>query len=118
MSDNVLKNGLEWLASMRRDHMTSTVVYRRGQITLDVPATIGKPDAYTQDSEGIRLSAMTIDFLITSYEFTPTFSDPEIGDKIIYEDREYEVFDFAGQGHWKWCGIPGGTIRIHTKQVN
>lgn len=115
---DMLKTGLEWLASKRTACMASTITYRRGLASKSISATVGRPDKEAVDEMNIRVSSTTIDFLFLNSDFATTFTKPERGDVIEYEGRTYEVMDFAGQGHWRWSGRPGITIRVHTKQVS
>lgn len=116
---DMLKKGLEWLAQKRTATMASTITYRRtSYLTAELQATIGKPDMETVDEGNVRIGAAMIDFLILGSDFIPTFGEPKCGDKVVSDGRTYEVMDFAGQGHWRWSGRPGSTLRIHTKQIS
>jgi len=114
---DLLGQAASWLASMRSKHMSCTVTYRRGQTELALSATFGRPDREVEDDLGIRVGETMIDFLIAATDFEPTVGEPEPGDQIVADGRVYEVLDLAGQGHWRWSGTPGTTMRIHTKQI-
>jgi len=114
---DLLKQGCEWLAQQRSAHCASQVTYRRGETELALSATFGQPDREVEDQFGVRVGATMIDFLIAAAGFEPTFGEPEPGDQIAADGRVYEVLDLAGQGHWRWSGVPGETMRVHTKQV-
>jgi len=114
---DLLRQGCQWLAQMRGAHCASQVTYRRGETELAFNATSGKPDRDVEDQFGVRVGATMVDFLIAAADFEPTFGEPEAGDQIVADGRVYEVLDLTGQGHWRWSGVPGSTMRIHTKQV-
>ena len=114
---DLLGQGCQWLAQQRGAHCASQVTYRRGETELALSATYGRPDREVEDQFGVRVGATMIDFLIAAADFAPTFVEPEAGDQVVADDRVYEVLDLAGQGHWRWSGVPGSTMRIHTKQV-
>jgi hypothetical protein len=112
---DLLRQGCDWLARMRGAHLASQVTYRRpaigedGQaVELALNATAGQPDREVEDQFGIRVGATMTDFLIAAADFEPTFGEPQAGDQVL---------DLAGQGHWRWSGPAGFTMRIHTKRI-
>ena len=122
---DLLQQGSQWLAQQRGAHCASQVTYRRGETELALNATFGRPDREVEDELGVRVGVTMTDFLVASSDFTPTFGEPQPGDQVIApsagsgqgDSTVYEVLDLAGQGHWRWSGVPGTTMRIHTKQV-
>jgi hypothetical protein len=114
---DLLRQGCQWLEQMRTAHCASQVTYRRGTDELSVPATIGKPDGSLEDQYGLRVGATMLDFLISAADLSSAFGRPQSGDQIMADGRVYEVLDLAGQGCWRWSGVPGITMRIHTKEV-
>ena len=114
---NLLQTGTAWLAQQRGAHCASQVTYRRGETELVLGATFGRPDRDVEDELGVRVGATMTDFLVAATDFAPTFGEPQAGDQVIADGTVYEVLDLAGQGHWRWSGVPGTTMRIHTKQV-
>ena len=114
---DLLRQGCQWLAQQRGAHCASQVTYGRGETELALSATFGRPDREVEDQFGVRVGATMVDFLVRAADFEPTFGEPEPGDQLVGDGRVYEVLDLAGQGHWRWSGVPGSTMRIHTKQV-
>jgi hypothetical protein len=121
---DLLRQGCDWLARMRGAHLASQVTYRRpavgedGQaVELALNATSGQPDREVEDQFGIRVGATMTDFLIAAADFEPTFGEPQAGDQVVADRQVYEVLDLAGQGHWRWSGPAGFTMRIHTKRI-
>jgi hypothetical protein len=114
---DLLGQGSRWLGAMLKQHASSQVTYRRGQTQAALAATSGQPDRQVEDQFGVRVGATMTDFLVAAADLEPTFTEPQAGDQIVADGQVYEVLDLAGQGHWRWCGIPGVTMRIHTKRV-
>ena len=114
---DLLRQGCQWLAQQRGAHCASQVTYHRGETELLLSATFGRPDREVEDQLGVRVGATMIDFLVAATDFSPTFGEPEPGDQVVAEGSVYEVLDLAGQGHFRWSGMPGVTMRIHTKRV-
>ena len=121
---DLLRQGCQWLGAMLREHASSQVTYRRpaagegGQaVEAVLAATAGQPDREVEDQTGIRVGATMTDFLIVAADFEPVFGEPEPGDQVVADGTVYEVLDLAGQGHWRWSGPAGFTMRIHTKRV-
>jgi hypothetical protein len=120
---DLLGQGSRWLGAMLKQHASSQVTYRRPSAgpeqgaELVLAATSGQPDRQVEDQAGVRIGATMTDFLIAAADFEPTFAEPEPGDQVVAGGQVYEVLDLAGQGHWRWCGMPGVTMRIHAKRV-
>jgi len=114
---DLLRQGSEWLESMREKHCSSPVTYRRDQESCEVDATFGRTEYEVEDDYGLRVGAQVTDFLVLAEAFSPTFGEPEPGDRIIADGVVYEVMNLAGQGHWRWSDPYRTTMRIHTKEV-
>ena len=121
---DLLGQGSRWLGAMLKQHASSQVTYRRpaagqgGQaLEAVLAASFGQPDRQVEDQAGVRIGATMTDFLIAAADLEPTFGEPEPGDQVVADGQVYEVLDLAGQGHWRWCGVPGVTMRIHAKRI-
>ena len=112
---DLLKQGSDWLESMRNSHCTSQVVYRRGVFSETINATFGQTSYEIEDAYGIRTGAFVVDFLILADALS--FDEPEMGDHIIVDSVVYEVMELPGQGHWRWSDPYRTTMRIHTKEI-
>jgi hypothetical protein len=111
---NMLNSGLDWLEQRLMGFCSSPVEYRRDSDTLTVDAVFGKTDIEVDDQTGITVSSFVWDFLIDAETLA---MEPEVGDLIVVNERQFEVMKLAGQGCWRWTGPNRKTYRIHTKQI-
>ena len=114
---DLLRQGGRWLEQQHRAHCSSQVTYRRDATELLVNATFGRTEYEVEDEYGLRVGAQVTDFLILAEELSPTFDEPETGDRIVADGRAHEVMPLAGQGHWRWSDPYRTTMRIHTKDM-
>ena len=119
---DLLREGSEWLESMRQRHCSSPVTYRRpggtgGPIEMELPATLGRTEYEVEDEYGLRITAHATDFLVSAEDIASVFGTPEPGDQIVAEGTIHEVMSLAGQGHWRWSDPTRVTMRIHTKET-
>ncbi len=115
---DLLRNGSQWLNHQRHDHMTSPVEYvknrQAGLTSASLQATFGKTDYEVADDYGNTIRTHVIDFLILADHLE---DEPQAGDVIVADGREYEVMDLAGEGCWRWSDPYRTTFRIHTKDT-
>jgi len=115
---NMLERGSDWLERMRTKHMSSPVEYRRPPALpgVTVNATFGRTDIKIADEGGVTINGHVWDFLILAEELS--VGEPEPGDVIVANDRQYEVMalgnDIKG---WRWSDPYRQTYRIHTKDI-
>jgi hypothetical protein len=121
---DLLQDGLAFLAEEMKDHVSTTVTYRRGRLgtaaTVDLAATLGSTLFTLDELEGQRRTFTSIDFDVQAEDLTwgSELRTPERGDLIILDDRVYEVYSPTGERHWKWLsGLIGVRLRVHTKLV-
>ena len=121
---DLLRQGSQWLAGVLSRHAASPVTYSRpvsgggDLVELPVAATLGKTDCEKPDEYGLPVGATATDFLVVDAEFTATFGEPTIGDRIATDDDAvYEVLELPGQGCWRWTDGFGSLLRIHTKRI-
>jgi len=107
---NLLQFGLSWLAGKQKKHVSSRVVYCRGDKKYPVDAVLGRTKYDIADENGFRITTHTIDFLIQSVDLP---LEPKNGDQIVVDNIIYEVADL-GNGCWQWCDPHGIMRRIHT----
>jgi hypothetical protein len=114
---DILKNGMSWLESQRDKNLSSLVIYRRGDDTAEVPATIGKTLFRIEDEYGRVVRYESRDFLITASELilNETVVSPERGDEIIDDGFIYEVMAPANEPEWRYSDSFRNTLRIHSK---
>ncbi len=120
----VLADGLKWLNSERKAHMSVDVAYKRtGYPTGTIPATIGQTDIEVSDESGMRIDGARLDFLIEVSDLVlgGHTIEPEPGDEIVAtvsgEERTFEVNNLASEGAWRWSDTVNGVYRIHTKEI-
>ena len=110
----MLNQGLDWLEQRLMGFCSSPVEYRRDVQTLTIDAVFGKTDYEAEDDNGISVGGFVWDFLIDAQ--TLGF-EPEVGDLIVINGRQFEVMKLSGQGCWRWTGPNRKTYRIHTKDI-
>lgn len=111
---DLLQQGSEWLEAQRTAHCASPVEYRRPPETKTVQATYGRPDYELAEESGLTVGGHVWDFLILADELG---FDPEAGDVIAANGRQYEVMNLGGDGCWRWSDPYLQTYRIHTKDI-
>jgi hypothetical protein len=121
---DLLRQGSQWLAGVLKQHASSPVIYSRppadeedDTVELEIAATLGKTDYEKLDQYGIPVGAQATDFLVSAADFTATFGEPQVGDRVVADGAVYEVLELPGQGCWRWSDGFGNTMRIHTKRI-
>jgi len=121
---DILSSGLDWLENQRKEHMTTTVTYRRpGHPATNISASLGLTNFEAVDESGIRVESVRMDFLINESDLTLGGEqiDPEAGDEIDVtiggQSRTYEVRKMAGEGEWRWVDPHSGLMRIHARRM-
>ena len=111
---DLLRQGSQWLEQQRTAHCSSPVEYRRPPGSATVNATYGKTDFEVADESGLTIGSHVWDFLILADELG---FDPQSGDVIAANGRQYEVMNLGGEGCWRWSDPYRQTYRIHTKDI-
>lgn len=111
---DLLRQGAEWLEQQRTQHMASPVEYRRPPDVFVVNATYGRTQCEVADESGLTISSHVWDFLILAGALG---LEPEPGDVIAANGRQYEVMNLGGEGCWRWSDPYRQTCRIHTKDI-
>ena len=90
---DLLANGSAWLEQQRTKHLTSTVMYVRGNVQVAVPATIGRTKYEADDGHVVRVEFTDRDFLILAADLVldGQATEPQRGDLI----REGKVKHFG-----------------------
>ena len=120
---NVLEQGSQWLSDQIDQYAASSVLYRRGSLTVPVLAGRGRTTFELTDTSGILISIESRDFLISAANLL--FDDipalPEVGDRIIEiiggELHAFEVSNFGVEQPYRFCDPYRHKLRIHTKYV-
>jgi len=123
---DMLDRGAAFLESQRHQHMTRSVVYRRGTDEKEVQATIGKTDFEQADDSGLIHRVESRDFLVRTADLDlgAGLILPRAGDQV----REtvgtiagsvfvYEVNAPGGQPPFRYSDPYRRTLRIHTKYI-
>ena len=121
---DLLRQGSQWLAGVLKQHAASQVTYSRPPtddeeepLESEIAATLGKTDYEKLDQYGLPVGATATDFLVSATDFTGTFGEPQVGDRIVFAGAVFEVLELPGQGCWRWSDGFGNTMRIHTKRI-
>ena len=114
---SMLQQGLAWLESQRKSHLTVPVIYRRGGDSAEVPATIGKTVFKVADDYGRFQYIESRDYLISAADLVLNETQilPEPGDEIVEEGFVYEVMAPNNEPEWRYSDSYRNTLRIHTK---
>ena len=113
----MLQNGLNWLESQRKTHLSVPVTYRRGSDSAEVQATIGKTVFKVTDDYGRFQHIESRDYLISATDLVLNDTQilPEPGDEIIENGFIYEVMAPNNEPEWRFSDSSRQTLRIHTK---
>ena len=120
---DLLEQGSNWLENQRVQHASQTVVYQRGEQSVEVAATIGKTEFEVDDGHGILQRVESRDYLILSADLVVGGQTtlPERGDRVRETQSEkvfvYEVIAPGGEPAWRYSDPYRKTLRIHSKHV-
>jgi hypothetical protein len=120
---NVLEQGSQWLSDQIDQYAASSVLYRRGSLTVPVQAGKGRTTFELTDTSGILISIESRDFLISAANLLlddiPAL--PEVGDRIIEtvgeELHAYEVSNFGAEQPYRFCDPFRHKLRVHTRYI-
>ena len=120
---NMLDQGSQWLSEQIDHYAASSVLYRRGSLTVPVQAAKGRTTFELTDTSGILITIESRDFLISAASLLlddiPIL--PEIGDRIIEtigsKLHAYEVSNFGSEQSYRFCDPYRYKLRIHTRYV-
>ena len=120
---DLLAKGSELIDRTRRTHLSRTVVYRRGDDTVELAATVGSTAFDRTDEYGVIHRIELRDYLVTAADLVLGGEAviPRAGDRITETDgarvHEYEVMAPEGEPAWRYSDPQRMTLRIHTKFV-
>ena len=122
----MLDRGAAFLDAQRHQHLTRTVVYRRGTDEKQIQATIAKTEFEQADDSGLIHRTESRDFLVRTADLDvgAGLMLPRAGDQV----REtvgtiagsvfvYEVNAPGGQPPFRYSDPYRRTVRIHTKYI-
>jgi len=122
---NMLEDGSDWLEGQRKAHAASTVTYCRGELTVEVQATVGKTVFDVETAAGVVETIQSRDFLILAADLVLGGVEvlPERGDRVKEllvaggATLVYEVLAPGGEPPWAYSDPWRKTLRVHTKHV-
>ncbi|MBN2584998.1 MAG: hypothetical protein JXL80_18195 [Planctomycetes bacterium] len=110
-------------AALRQSH-GETVVYRRGETTVEVRALEGRSGFEAADQNGAVVYVESRDWLIAAADLVlgEAVVEPQAGDTITVtrpdgKQHVYEVMPVGSESHFRISDNDGATLRIHTKEV-
>jgi len=114
---DLLGNAMRWLEVQRRKYLTVPVIYRRGDLSAELPATIGKTVFKVSDDYGRFQYIESRDYLISAAELVLDGITvlPEKGDEIVENGQIYEVMAPNSEPEWRYSDSSRQCLRIHTK---
>ena len=114
---DLLKQGSDWLEDQRHRHLSRTVTYRRGAVSVELSATVGRTTFEIDSGTGFLERIESRDYLVLGGQATL----PERGDLIVETDGSavfsYEVTAPGTEPAWRYSDPYRKTLRIHTKLV-
>ena len=120
---NLLEQGATWLENQRHEHMTQTVIYKRGAWTVELSATIGRSEFEQVDEYGIVRRIESRDFLIRTTDLVLGAAQvlPKPGDEIRETVGDttfiYEVMAPGAEPPYRYSDLYRKALRVHTKYV-
>ena len=113
---NFLGNGMAWLESQRKAHLSSSVVYRRGATSILLQATIGSSRHQIATRSDMYTEVQSRDYLVAVADLqTAGLWPPQRGDKVEEGGVVYATLPVSGDVVWSPLSGFGGTARVHTK---
>ena len=122
MSD-LLARGQAWLSQQLTRHASRKVIYRRGQLGVELSATIGKSEYDQDSSDGLITRSQVRDYLINTDELLQSIiaTLPKRGDQIVELENNqtfvFEVMALGSEPPWRYSDPFRNKIRVHTKQI-
>jgi hypothetical protein len=120
---DLLDRGAAFMDAQRHQHLSRSVVYRRGADEKEVQATIGKTEFEQADDAGLIHRVESRDFLVRTADLDmgSGLTLPRAGDQV----REtvgtsvfvYEVNAPGGQPPFRYSDPYRRVLRIHTKHI-
>lgn len=118
---DLLQDGLNWLETLRREHLTRTVLYRRGADSVQLAATVAATRFEVDDGYGLVVEEEMRDYILAAEELVLGGARilPKRGDEIVERrdgtDYVYEVMDLGAEKHYRPTDPDGKGLRIHTR---
>ncbi len=121
---DLLQRGMVWLTNQLQDHASQPVVYVRGELWVELQATLGRTVfALDQEIAGVPVEYGEVDFLIRSGDVVLAGQrvEPADHDEIWWTDegvtRVYEALAPGNEPSWRYADPFRRMFRIHTKFI-
>lgn len=120
---DLLEKASAWLDGMRTRHASRPVTYRRGNVSVEVAAGVGRTLFQIDSGTGVLETFESRDFLILAADLVigGVAVLPKTGDRITEGQDStsyiYEVLAPGAEPAWRYSDPYRRTLRIHTKQV-
>jgi len=120
---DLLEQTASWLDAMRSSHLSRTIVYSRGALSVAVLAMMGGEAYEVSDEYGVTTRARSADFVMTGADLVlgDETVTPAPGDRITVvvsgKTLVFEVMNLGGAGHYRPNDPYGKSIRVHAKCV-
>ena len=111
----MIAGAMKALRDMQMAALAHPVVYfHRSAEGKAVYAVVGKTNFRLADDYGRAMRLVTRDFIVPAEQLA---TEPEPGDIVNEDGREYEVLSPGGEPCWRWSDPQRTARRIHTKQI-
>jgi hypothetical protein len=119
MADLLAKSSA-WLEGMRTTHLSRTITYRRGVLSLTVAASVGRTVFELDDGNGAVIRTESRDYLILTGSLILGGVQvlPERGDLIDDGAIQCEVMVPGAEDCWRYSDPHRQSLRVHTKALN
>ncbi len=121
---DLLEQGAAWLDDQRHSFLTRTVVYQRGDSSVQVQATVGQTVFRIDDGYGGSVRVVQRDYLIRGEDLVLDGDEvlPQRGDRVReVQGNKVFVHEVMGPGgsepDWRYSDPHRRTLRIHTKHT-
>ena len=116
-----LDSAATFTAKMMRANLARTVTYRRGPLSVEIPATVGRSEMDLLDESGAAIRVASRDYLVAAADLVlgGAAVEPARGDRI--EDARDGTFEVlspgTGEPDWRWM-LNRRMYRVHVKEVS
>lgn len=114
---DLLQGVMAWLEAQRRKHFSLPIIYRRGDASAAITATVGKTVFKVSDDYGRFQYIESRDYLINVSDLVLDGNTvlPKAGDEIEESGFVYEVMAPNHEPEWRYSDSYRQCLRIHTK---
>ncbi len=117
---DLLEQSQEWLTSMNRLYRSRRVIYARGALEKEIPASVGKTVFKVETGYGLFERVEARDYLIEVADLAQ-FGEPVRGDRVKDGlNGQVEIFEVmapGGEAHFRYSDSYRKVFRIHVKHV-